>query len=476
MADAKIPLPPSGEIVTKQRLLQAQWANYRNANAFGGNVDPTSNWSSMIRNDSRALLLYRELEEKDDDIGASLDELKLSVAERNWTVTPGDDSQAALDASEFIRGQLENINFDEMLDCCLDAAPFGFSVGELMLDTSNGQASLMSVEDCPQEMFLFGNRFEPQIGPLQLLDSPYAMEGSLVPEEKFLIFSYRSRSRNRMGRPLLQKCFWPSWFKRQCLGLWLKCAEKNRGTAIARYASGAEPAEQQLAVSIADALIESNAIAVPEEFVYDMEMLKAGNVEKPDVYERLFEKMQYSIARAIKGETLTSFGNEGGKGSHAQGQTHSETFEKRSISLAKKFTRPFNNQLVRCLHLWNFGPAVAQPKFGFDIEEKKDLTAKATIFTSLQRMGVPMPQQFVMNEFGIPAVGDGDTALTPNVNAATDRYPSAAFSEREDARGAADANYVGLDALTAQLRDDAISLYATRVKEVTDALKPALKG
>ena len=480
MAETKIaPLPPPGEVVTKERLQQAQWANYRNTLAFGGTLDPTANWSSMVRMDSRAMLLYRELEEKDDDVGAALDELKLSVNERDWNITPGADDQASLDASDFMWSQLRGVDFDGILDNSLDALPYGFSVGELMLDTSAGQASLLSVSDCPQEMFLFGQRFTPQIGAMQLLSSPYDMAGTPVPEEKFIIFTHRGRARNRMGRALLQKCFWPSWFKRQALGLWLKSAEKNRGTAIARYADGSDPAEQQLAVSIADALIEANAIAVPESFLYDMDMLKSGSAEKPDVYSALFEKMQYSIARAIKGETLTSFGNEGGTGSHAQGETHADTFEKRSISLAKQFSSVFNQQVVRRLHLWNFGPDVPPPVFSFDIELEKDLTGKVAIFTSLQRMGVPLPQQFVMTEFGIPAVGDGDAALVPNVNAATMRVPGAAFSETEEQRSArslADENYSALDALTAQLRDDAIGLYAVRQREVTDALKNVAKG
>ena len=472
MPEEKNPAPPKGQIVTTDSLQSALYASYRNTAAFGGARDPSSIWTSMVREDSRAILMYRELEDKDDDVSSSLDELYLSVAERTWTFTPGDDSSAALKACDFLFDQFANIDFDSALDSILGGCGYGFSVAECLYDTSEGQAALTDILDCPQELFLFGDRFTPQIGPLQYLDNPWAGSGALVPEEKFVIFTYRGRSRSRMGRPLLQKCFWPSWFKRQILGMWLKCGEKSKGTAIARYAEGATPEERALAVEIAENLVESSAIAVPIGFQYDEEMLKMGTSEKVQVYEKLFEKMQYSVARAIKGETLTSFGQEGGHGSRSQGQTHSETFEKRSVSLAKKVAAVLNDQLVRNLHLWNFGPDVAAPVFSFDVEEKKDLTAKAALYRNLQSMGVQFSDKFIRDEFDLPPIDTAnDVALVPNAAIAPAPTPSSAFSEAQET---ADADYAALDLLTDQLRRDSLSAFRDRTEEIVSALKPGI--
>jgi len=468
------PLPPTGQIVTDHSLLQVQYAEYRNSLAFSGVRDPSMLWSMMQRNDASAMIAYRELEDKDDDISGSLDELKLSVMERAWDVLPGDDSQAAADAADFIEQQLNKIDIDSFGDALLDAAPYGYWVGEMSFDVSAGQASLLAIDDCPQELFLFGNRFQPQIGPMQYLDTPYASQGVEVPEEKFIVFTYRGRSRSRMGRPLLKRCFWLSWFKRQTLGMWLKCANKNAGTAIAKYAASATDKEKEEAIKIATALLESDAIAVPDNLDYDTEMLKSGNVEKPEIYERLFEKMQYSIARAIKGETLTSFGNEGGKGSRSQGQTHSETFEKRSVSLTRKADRCINMQLVRPLHLWNYGPDVAQPIYQRNVEETKDQTAMVAVYRDLQSMGLVFGEQFIRAEFDIPALADGDTPLVPNTAIAPAPTPTAAFSERTAAQRTVNSNYDALDTITAQLKREAIQAYAHRVREVADALEPTV--
>ena len=62
--------------------------------------------------------------------------------------------------AEFADAQFKQIpDIDAMLDNMLDAIGYGFSAQELIFDTSEGQASLLDVKDCPQELFLFGNRF-----------------------------------------------------------------------------------------------------------------------------------------------------------------------------------------------------------------------------------------------------------------------------------------------------------------------------
>ncbi|MFC6645457.1 DUF935 domain-containing protein [Granulicella cerasi] len=467
MADAPV-LPGKEQIVTQDVLLQAQYAQWRNVAAFSGVKDPTSIWAMMVRGESSSIPFYRELEDKDDDVSAALDELKLSVLERDWTILPGDKTQAALDAAAFAKQQLELIDVDSSFDAMLDACAYGFTVQEMMFDTSEGQASIVSVDDCPQELFLFGDRFRPQTGPLQLLSSVGASSGQLVPEEKFLVFSYRGRSRSRVGRPLLQRAFWPSWIKRQILAFWLRAGEKANGMAITRYEESADDSRINLALEIAEALAQGVAFAAPEGMVIDTDLLKAAQAGKTDVYKELFLQMQYSIARAIKGETLTSMGSEGGHGSHTQGKTHQQTFDKRSISLAKKHARVVNMQYLRRLHLWNYGPNVAAPVFAWDTAEEEDLVQKGTLYSIAQRIGVPIGAAWAADQLQIPPVGEGDVPLVPNANAPTEAAPASVFSEADKTKVQIDLK--DLDKLAAQLREESLSLFATRTKEIAERL------
>jgi phage gp29-like protein len=465
-------MPPKGQIVSSGSLYLQQISLYRNTFAFGGTRNPTDIWASMTYNMPQTMAYYRELEDKDEDVANCLDTLKLSVLERDRSVLPAprDESAQAQEVKEFIEAQLGKLDFHAVLDCILDAPGYGFSVQEMVFDTSMGQAELASIDDCPQELFLFGNRFYPQVGKLQLLDNPWASEGQLVPEEKFLVFSYRKRSRNRMGRPLLKAVFWPSWFKRNIQRLWMQYAEKGPGTAVVHYNDADNESERQKAVDIAQALIDNVAVAVPKGFEYDKDLLKIARSQDPRVYENFFQAMQYSIARRTLGETLTSFGNEGGTGSKAQGSTHADTLDKRSVELCRSLQSVVNQQLIKPLVLWNFGPKAPMPVWQFDLEEAEDLSLALTVDSGLQRMGKLFTVGYISDRYDRPVAKgeDPDQVLVPNVNAPpvalTDRS-TATFAERQ-AEAAMRAEMDQYDTLFAQLQTEAKGIFAKRVRDI----------
>ena len=467
MSDEKLPLPEKGSLVSEEALYLNQLANQRNTLAFGGSRDPSRIWSQMVHDDPACISYYRELEEKDDDVGDALDSLKFSVTKRDRNIEPGDDSQLALDAADFVRSQLDNMpSFENVLDFLLDMCGYGFSIAEMVFDVSMGQASLININDCPQELFLFGNRYRPQIGPLQLLDSPWAADGRPAPEEKFLIGCYRGRARNRMGRPLLRSVFWPSWFKRQILGLWLQYGEKGPGTAVVTYPTNASEQDKAKAAETAMRIRKNFAVAVPDTFKLEVELLKTANSISPDVYEHLHQSMQYSIARRILGQTLTSFGGEGGKGTQALGKVHQDVKEERSIALAKSLMAIINQQLISRLVLWNFGPQCPMPTWKIDVKDRSDRDQTQRTLEGAQRMGVPIPVKFLQDEFDIPAPQDGEAVAVPNPSAPTPPAGAASASFSEGAQAVVDKDIAELDTVMNNLRDDSMRIFKQRVKEV----------
>jgi phage gp29-like protein len=482
MADEKIqavpPLPPKGELLSSSSLYMQQLSLYRNTLAFGGTRNPSDIYSSMAYNLPTTMAYYRELEDKDPDVSNCLHTLKLSVLERDRSVLPAprDESALAQEAKEFVEEQLGRLDFHAVLDCILDAPGYGFSVQEMIFDTSEGQAELVQISDCPQELFLFGNRFYPQVNGLQLLPNPWASEGSEMPEQKFIIFSYRGRNRNRMGRPLLKEVFWPSWFKRNVERLWMQYAEKGPGTAVVHYNDADNASERKQAVDIAQALIDSVAVAVPKGFEFEPELLKIARAQDPKVYENFCKAKQYDIARVVLGETLTSFGNEGGGGSKAQGQTHADTLDSRSVELCRSLQSVINHQLIQPLVLWNFGPKAPMPVWQFDLEEAEDLSLCITVDSALQRMGYSFTAGYTSDRYDrpLPPGWTPDQLLVPNVNAPqvalTDRS-SATYAERQ-AEASMRQEMEQYDKLFGQLQGEAKGIFAKRVKEIVDSAAP----
>ncbi|HLJ87749.1 MAG TPA: DUF935 family protein [Candidatus Angelobacter sp.] len=463
---------PKGALATPDVLEGVYRTTLSLANAFVGVSDPTVIWTAMIRDFRTAFLFYRELEEKDDDVGSALEMLKLAVLSREWQILPGDESGPAQDAAQFCKQQVEGLsNFRGVLEALLDAAGYGLSISEVIYDVSSGQAGLSSIHDLPQELFSFNPQYMMQSGPLRLLKNPYAVDGGdLVPEEKFLIFSFRPRSGNRRGRPLLRRVFWPSWFKRQTVRFWLRFAEKGPGTAAVMYQPGATDDEKSKALAAAEAMIEKVAIAVPSNFQVVKELLTSSRTQNPGVYEKLHDKMNYKIARVILGQTLTTYGNEGGTGSRSQGDVHRKMFFLKDIELAGQLETIITNQLLRRLTIWNFGPNVPTPKFLIDKEDEEDLVQRIGIDSEAQAMGVPIPKKYMQSRYGIPEPGPQDQVLSPSgAPGAPISSGAAAISSLSDA--VARHNLREVRSLLGSLQGRLGDLYKKRIHEVAEGLR-----
>jgi phage gp29-like protein len=258
--------------------------------------------------------------------------------------------------------------------------------------------------------------------------------------------------------------------------LWVQYAEKGPGTAVVRYQDSDNPAQKQQAADIAQALIEQVALGVPQGFEYDKELLTIARAMDPAVYEKFYSAMQLDIVRRILGETLTSFGSEGGKGTQALGNVHSQTKDTKAIRLCKATQSVLNRQLIRPLVLWNFGPTAPMPKWKYDIEEPEDLTARLGIDQGMQRMGVPIPVSYLQQRYDVPVPAADEVIAVPNTNAAQPTINETTrenFTENAHEQQAL-SDMAQFDQLAQELRDDSIGLFRTRITEVADALKPGV--
>ena len=485
VADPAPAQPQRGErLVTPEILFLNQGTTYRLGAAFAGTANPTAVWQQMIDNMPAAMLYYRELEAKDDDIADAIAEVKLSVMKRGWEIVPGDDSQQALDAAEFVRKQIDALSgWRNTLNAMMDAPFYGYTIGEMIFDTSMGQAALADIVDCPQELFCFNDWNYPQIGPLRLKNFYGAVNGTPVPEAKFLVFSSRVRHANRMGTPILRETYWSSWFKRNVLRFWLKYGEKGPGTAVVTHKEGATVAERNQALAAAEAIANEVAMAVSENFQVIKELLTGARAMDPKTYESLYNICESKIYRRIVGGTLTSHGSDGGKGTQALGNVHQETKEERSIELCVQTADVINRQMLRNLTLWNFGPDCPKPTFRFIVADEADLGQEVTTADTLQSMGLPISKKWAYKNFEIPEPETPDDVIqrpqAPAMGDGTIRTPAGSpdrpqFSDAQQRQ--VDKDLAAFDVVFGELRKSALEASKQQIAAVAKGVEAGSVG
>ncbi len=414
---------------------------------IGQSDDPTFVWRQLFINPVLAMLTYSEMVEKDGIVSACLETRRNGVLSKPRRIKPASESAEDKKIAEFVEETLfEYMNFDAFLEEAYEAIPLGISIGEKIFADGGDRIYIERVNFHPQHYFTFGEgefaefsnvSIFRQTGPLRLR-AGVTMENwtnELLPENKFFVFSYRSRYGNRWGSPLLRKCYWSAWFKRASAKQWLKYLEKGTGVVVVRHNDGATTAETEVALDAATALVEESAVALPKKFLLEVhEMVRSvGSSHK----EFVDDYCKSELAQIILGQTLTTRGSDGGGGSRALGQVHQQVQHDRLEVDAKQLMASINHKtgIINDLVFWNFGPKAKRPKFEIEYKPKEDLTDKATRF-GIVRTDIQMPisKRQVREELDLDDPTDeADTLAPPAAPAKPDNLlkDKAEFAEKK---------------------------------------------
>ena len=416
MAAQPLPQQPvTAELITPQILASVG----TNLVAFSGADNPSTAWRQMLTDSPSAYPLYRDLEEKDGQISSALETRKDGVLRRERKIIAVSSSAEDERRAAFARQVLAAIpNFENILCELLDAVGYGFTVAEILWEQAGREVVIRDIKPRPQELFSFGGLAQPQTGGLRFSSVSRLTnnESRSLPEHKFLTYSFRPRHGNRKGRPMLRRVFWPSWFKRQDMKFWLKFIEKGTGSVVVRYPQGATDQDKQRALEAAEAINDETAVAIPENFQIVSELLDSARAGSTDVFLSLADTLcNNEIARVILGQTLTQRGSEGG-GSRALGEVHQEVRFEKIASDARDLMSVINDQLLRWLFLFNFGPGVQPPKWHISLDPPADLAARIEIDERLARLGVPLPVSYFQRTYSLPAPQPGETIIASSLN------------------------------------------------------------
>lgn len=179
----------------------------------------------------RGIEAYREMSENDDVVGTILFAIEMLVRQTDWNVEPGGDSQADIDAAEFVEScmnDMQNTWIDTISEI-LSFLTFGWSYHEIVYKRRMGRTKDGRTRSKYADG-LIGWRKLPIRAQETLYQWEYDDEDNLkgmtqmpppsynlytIPIEKALLFRTKSRKDNPEGRSILRNAYRSWYFKRR---------------------------------------------------------------------------------------------------------------------------------------------------------------------------------------------------------------------------------------------------------------------
>ncbi len=408
------------EDIKQQPITDEIAGHEKDIDIFSGWINRLENPDPTLRTESggKGLKLYDEVD-RDPHAGAVLQSRYLAVISKEWEVLPGEEPGTigrprnvtrAQRIAEFVEDTLRNINFDQARAELLQAILYGFYGAEIIWDVREDSIVPARIRSKHPRRFSFTMDREPR-----LLTPQDMIEGEVLPDRKFIIFTYGS-SDNPYGKGLGQKLWWPVWFKKNGIKFWLIFLEKfGMPTAVGKYPPATPPEQQAALLSAIDAIQNETGIKIPDTMAIELlEASRSGNV----TYEALCRYMDKQISKAVLGQTATTEGTPGKLGNEeAQEDTKQDIIE----SDAGLLDECLNQTLIRWLVDYNFPNVANYPVFHTRTDEGEDLKELAERDRMLTKdIGLPVAQRYFYETYAIPEPEEGEAVVTPSTEPSLD--------------------------------------------------------
>lgn len=371
--------------------------------------------------------LFDEMLDKDGHLYSVLQTRIGGVLSRDRTVVPGGETSRDTALAEWVRATLEAIpGWEEALRALLDSLAKGMSVVEIDWDYRppaprspaaalglSGQAVPVGLRPRLPHEFTFDTAGRLRVfsgRDLLWAGHPEAADRAApVPPEKVLLMVFNPGPDNPRGVGLCQKTFWLHWFKKQTLKFWLIFNERfGQPTVVGKYPPGASPSDQQALLEVVESLQTDTGVTIPQNMVIDL--LEAKRAGTGNTYRELVDWCNDEISKIVLGETLTA--SEGRRsGSLALGRVHDLVRNEYVEFDAKALMAVVNEQLVRPLVRFNFGPDTAPPRWVIDTTADEDLDKELAVDRGLIAAGVPLSLEHFYRRYRRPAPAAGERTL-----------------------------------------------------------------
>jgi phage gp29-like protein len=358
----------------------------------------------------------------DDQVQTALQQRKLALSGKEWTVTAGGKRAVDKAAADFIREQLNNLPFDRLSEKMLSGLFWGYAVAECLWATDGRFIVPSDIKVKKQRRF----GFAPD-GSLRLLTSASPL-GEVLPARKFWAYSTGGDDDDDLyGLGLAHWLYWPVFFKRNDIKFWLVCLEKfGMPTALGKYPAGASAPEKQRLLEALHAIQSDSGVRIPESM--QIELLTVAQSGTAN-YIELYNAMNAAISKVIlghSGTTDSTAGKLGGDNMAAEVRTDLTAAD------ADLICSSFNLSVVKWLTEWNFNGA-AVPRVYRDVQPAQDLKAQADRDKIIFDMGYKPTKNYIVTTYDVE-VEEVATSMNSGQGLDSTEPPKAVkFAESRDA-------------------------------------------
>lgn len=352
------------------------------------------------------LLAADDIREKDLHYRAVLQTRTLAVAGLPVDIQPWDDSRAAVAAADLVRQALEAIDLPGLIAHLMDAVAKGYAVAEIVWDTHGRTWLPARIE--PREAHWF--TFDRDSGrTLRLADG--SPEGADIPPYRMI----QHVPPLAAGVPLLggvaRSALWAWVFKSYAMRDWARFAELyGQPIRIGKYPDSASPDDVAVLRQAAFGLGSDAAAVIPEGMALEL-VEAAGKAGSAELYHGLIDYLDRQVSKAVLGQTMTT--DSSSSGSLAQARVHAEVRDDILRADARAIAATLLRDLIGPLVRLNLGEDAPLPSLRLVADDPDDLAGLAQQVVQLQQAGLPIPQWWVRERFGIPEAQPGEAVLDP---------------------------------------------------------------
>ena len=394
--------PLTDMIATRQRALDFS--------AFGlvlPNPDP------ILKAQGKDIATYRDLR-TDAHVGGCIRRRKSAVKALEHGLDRDRSPSRVAKAVESILGDLD---LDRIIGEMMDAVLYGYQPLEISWKRVGSLLVPGEVVGKPPEWFCF----DPD-NQLRLKTRTNPNQGELLPEKKFLLPRQDATYQNPYGFPDLSMCFWPTFFKKGGVKLWLQFVEKfGSAFPVGKLPRGATPQEREDMLDALEELISNGVATIPDDG--SVELLEmAGKSASSDLFDRLTMFCRSEVSIALTGTNQTTEANSNKASATAGLEVARDLRDGDADIVAAAF-----NQLIRWTVDLNWSSA-EPPIYSFWDQESQD-ALQASRDKSNYEAGARFTNAYWTRAYGYLEGDLAETPATPPVASGKATPAPIAFSE-----------------------------------------------